>query len=129
LEQGKSQTFKKVERITSKKVIDSLFEAGNPSLTVFPFRVVYMTVPKNDVPVSILVSVSKRRFHDAVDRNRMKRFTREAYRKQKQILWDKLHDSNRSLDVAFIFIGSKLCSYQMIYKSVNKVLNRLVEEL
>lgn len=97
-------------------------------MTVFPFRVVYMRIPKKDVPVSILVSVPKKRFHNAVDRNRMKRLIREAYRRQKHILWSSMSDTDDGYAIAFICISSKLCSYQVVYKSMNKVLNRLAQE-
>lgn len=96
-------------------------------MTVFPFRVVYMRIPKKDVPVSILVSVPKKRFHHAVDRNRMKRLTREAYRRQKYILWNAISEQDEGFAIAFICISSKLCSYQIVYKSINKVLTRLAK--
>lgn len=122
------QTFKKAERITSKLLIDRLFNGEGSSMVVFPFRVVYMKIPKGEVPVSILVSVPKKRFHKAVDRNRMKRLTREAYRLQKQIIWNALEGTDGSLAIAFICIASDLCTYANVYKSMNKVLTRIANE-
>ena len=128
MELKESQQFRKAERITSKLLIDRLFDGeGTLSMTVFPFRVVYMRIPKKDVPVSILVSVPKKRFHHAVDRNRMKRLTREAYRRQKNILWNAISVQDEGFAIAFICISSKLCSYQIVYKSINKVLTRLAK--
>ncbi len=128
MELKESQQFRKAERITSKLLIDRLFDGeGTLSMTVFPFRVVYMRIPKKDVPVSILVSVPKKRFHHAVDRNRMKRLTREAYRRQKNILWNAISEQDEGFAIAFICISSKLCSYQIVYKSINKVLTRLAK--
>ena len=121
------QTFKKAERITSKLLIDRLFNGEGSSMVVFPFRVVYIRIPKGDVPVSILVSVPKKRFHKAVDRNRMKRLTREAYRRQKQILWNAMEGSDESIAVAFICIASSLCTYANVYKSMNKILTRIAD--
>ena len=128
MELKESQQFRKAERITSKLLIDRLFDGeGTLSMTVFPFRVVYMRIPKKDVPVSILVSVPKKRFHHAVDRNRMKRLTREAYRRQEYILWNAISEQDEGFAIAFICISSKLCSYQIVYKSINKVLTRLAK--
>lgn len=121
------QTFKKAERITSKLLIDRLFNGEGSSMVVFPFRVVYIRIPKGDVPVSILVSVPKKRFHKAVDRNRMKRLTREAYRRQKQILWNAMEESDESIAIAFICIASSLCTYANVYKSINKILTRIAD--
>ena len=60
-----------------------MFEGGvSKSFSIFPIRVVYMPVEQGEVPASILISVSKRRFKRAVKRNRVKRQIREAYRKK-----------------------------------------------
>ena len=121
------QSFKKAERITSKLLIDRLFNGEGSSMVVFPFRVVYIRIPKGEVPVSILVSVPKKRFHKAVDRNRMKRLTREVYRRQKQILWNAMEESDESIAIAFICIASSLCTYANVYKSMNKILTRIAD--
>ena len=78
------QTFQKRERIVSQKLMEQLFDGtSSHSMSVFPLRVVFMTVPRTEgaCPVQILVSVPKRRFKHAVDRNRVKRQVREAFRK------------------------------------------------
>ena len=120
-------TVTKKERICSKLIIDKLFEGGNQSMTVYPLRAVYMPVEKGEVPVSILVSVPKRRFHHAVDRNRMKRQIREAYRLNKHILWNKLGDAPKSLAIAFICIADKPCSTANVMNSMKKILHRIEE--
>ena len=72
-------TLRKSERLDKKKVIEKMFAGGSRSFSVFPLRVVYLPVEELEAPVSILVSVSKRRFKRAVKRNRVKRQIREAY--------------------------------------------------
>ena len=71
-------TLRKSERLDRKKVIEKMFAGGSRSFSVFPLRVVYLPVEELEAPVSILVSVSKRRFKRAVKRNRVKRQIREA---------------------------------------------------
>ena len=85
-------TLHKSERLDKKKVIDKMFSGGARSFSVFPLRVVYLPVEELEAPVSILVSVSKRRFKRAVKRNRVKRQIREAYRKNKHGLLQTLQD-------------------------------------
>ena len=63
-------TLRKSERLDKKKVIEKMFAGGSRSFSVFPLRVVYLPVEELEAPVSILVSVSKRRFKRAVKRNR-----------------------------------------------------------
>lgn len=132
----------KCERLTSQIVIDKLFAGGNASMAVFPLRVVFMKVEKatesseaskvSDAlkaapPVSILVSVPKKRFRHAVDRNRMKRLVREAYRLNKHILWEALEGKDERLVLAFVCITDSLPSFSMVQKSVKKALVRIAE--
>lgn len=129
-------TFKKSERLCSQLVIDKLFAGGNASMAAFPLRIVYMKqsigaeVGCVDVPpVSVLISVPKRRFRHAVDRNRMKRLIREAYRTNKHILWEMLKDKDYRIVLAFVCITDKMPSYAMVRKSVSKALTRISESL
>lgn len=128
--------FRKSERLNSKLIIDKLFAGGNRSSAVFPLRVVYMLLPAgeapetlDDVPVSILISVPKKRFHNAVDRNRMKRLVREAYRTNKGILWDAMKERDDKLVIGFVCITDVLPSYRQVHKAVSKALTRISESL
>ena len=100
--------FTKRERIVSKRLMEQLFENGRShSLTVFPLRAVYQvlgdgcwvmgdsqtTNTQHPTPnTQILVSVSKRNFKHAVDRNHVRRLTRECYRLRKDTLYNFLQD-------------------------------------
>lgn len=121
-------TFKKQERICSKKAIEHLFSGKANSFTVFPFRVVYEEVEKeDDFPLAILISVSKRRFKHAVKRNRIKRQIREGYRKNKHELSTLLAQENKKLHVAFIYIDKSIRSTEKIEKGVCRTLDKLKE--
>lgn len=79
-------SFPKKEKLTSKIIIDRLFKNGE-SRFKYPFRVLFLFSDSytEDFP-QVLISVSKRNFKRAVDRNRIKRLIREAYRLQKNDL-------------------------------------------
>ena len=126
----------KSERLTSQLVIEKLFAGGNASMAAFPLRIVFMQMKKQggedvkDEPlVSILVSVPKKRFRHAVDRNRMKRLVREAYRLNKHILWDALEGKDYRLALAFVCITDTLPSFYAVNKSMKKALTRITERL
>ena len=129
-------TFRKSERINSKLIIDKLFAGGNSSNAVFPLRIVYMAIPKeeapqsmDDVPASILISVPKKRFRNAVDRNRLKRLIREAYRTNKGVLWQVLGGKGYKVAIAFISITDKMPTFYQVNKAVARALIIISEKI
>src|SRR5438309_2863389 len=79
---AKQYGFGKTDRLKSRKQIDELFARGK-SIVVFPVRVSYRFFSSEAIILQAAVSVSKKHFKKAVDRNRIKRLLREAYRLQK----------------------------------------------
>ncbi|WP_315818753.1 ribonuclease P protein component [Paraflavitalea speifideaquila] len=96
----KKLTLGKQERLKSRKLIDQLFKEGR-SFSVFPYRVYYLVrhasaLQPNNILPQFGVGVSTRNFKHAVDRNRIKRVTREAYRVQKIPLQDLLQEKKNT---------------------------------
>ena len=112
-------TFKKEERLKSRKVISYLFEDGK-IIHAHPFKVLYnLTNSENSLfPVQFAVSVSKKNFRKAVDRNRLKRKIREAYRLNKSVLYKSLIENNQNLNLFVIYTASDELDYQLIEKGV-----------
>lgn len=124
-------TLCKAERLHSKIVIEKMFAGGcSRSFSVFPLRVVYMPVgEEQEMPASILVSVPKKRFKRAVKRNRVKRQVREAYRKNKELLWDALSEKGHGVTIAFIYLADELVATAEIEEKVKILLGRIAEKL
>lgn len=126
-------TLNKAERLCSKKLIERLFAGGNSSFPAFPLRVVYMWLSpeESEAKVSIMTSVPKKRFKHAVDRNRVKRQIREAYRLNKHILSDAMDvaEEEKHLVVAFIWLDNRLHSTQEIGFKVKKLLHHIAESI
>lgn len=120
--------FAKKERVTGDKRVDALFSQGR-SFISYPFRVVYLKVEQEAVawPLSILVSVPKRRIRSAVRRNRMKRQVRESYRLNKSLFFgnELKRETVGHYDVAFVCVADKLCNYQVVEKGMKKALEEL----
>ena len=123
-------TLCKAERLHSKIVIEKMFAGGfSRSFSVFPLRAVYMSVEQQEVPVSILISVPKKRFKRAVKRNRVKRQIREAYRKNKGPLCQVLQEKRLGLTISFIYLSDELCRTEEIEEKVKVLLARIAERL
>ncbi len=119
------QTFKKEERLHSKKRIGRLFSEGE-DFFIYPFKVVYKTIPEaSDYPVQLLISVSKQKFKHAVKRNRVKRLIREAYRKNKSIVYEQDKGDESTLLAGLIYVADTIMDYRQIEKKIILILQRL----
>lgn len=131
MEKEHSYTFRKVERLCSKRQIDALFSGSGKSLSVYPLRAVYMPLASEKAlpPVSVLISVSKRHFKHAVSRNRVKRQIREAYRKNKHILYEALQLSDKRVNVAFLWLADRIYSSADVESALRRLLYRISEDM
>ena len=126
----KRNTFKKNERLCSRILMDRLFQGNNRSISAFPLRAVFLPVESSvQEGVSVLISVPKKRFHDAVDRNRVKRQLREAYRKHKHALAEQMAGREQGLLIAFIYVSSQIESSAHIEKRMARLLEKIGEAL
>ena len=122
-------TFRKRERMVSNLLIEALFENGNSqSVSAFPLRAVYRMIERREghAPVQVLISVPKKRFKHAVDRNRVKRQIREAYRHHKQLLWEGMAEHQEML-VGFIWLSDKHYPTNEMETRVVRILQRIAK--
>lgn len=117
----KQFTLGKNERLKSRKAIEQLFKEGK-SFAISPFRVYHSPAPH---AVQFGVGVSTRNFKKAVDRNRIKRLMREAYRLQKIGLTEQLKEKQKGLNIFLIYTGKELPDYKLVSEKVNVILNKL----
>ncbi len=122
------QTFKKEERLSRKKIVDQLFSEGK-SFVIFPYRIVWMSYDlETDYPAQVLINVSKKKFKRAVDRNLIKRRTREAYRRNKESWYKFLEGNNFKCAFALLYISNEITSYKAIEEKIILSLQRLQSE-
>jgi ribonuclease P protein component len=123
-----TQSFKKDERLSSQKIIERLFAEGK-RFTIFPLGVVWLTTSlESSSPVQVLISVSRKKFKRAVDRNLLKRRMREAYRRNKQPLLEGLVKKDLQCVIGLIYNGSELATFKEIEEKIILVLQRLQKE-
>lgn len=117
------------EHLKKKSVIDKLYAQGL-SVTAYPLRAVFLELPFEDgEPLSkVLISVSKRRFRHAVDRNLVKRRLREAYRLNKVPFISSLSRMGKNMAVAILYMDSKHNSTELLKRKMVKLLASIIEK-
>ena len=117
--------FTQKERLTSKKMIEELFERGS-SFSLHPFRVLYLANPKPASSHQVMISVPRKNFKRAVQRNLIKRRIREAYRLNKSAIGmgDK---ATIPYLLAYIYISKEVLSYGKISEKLKSSLERLIQ--
>ena len=119
-------TLGKQERLKSKKLIEKLYAEGD-SVKTFPLRMMYVqTAHTSEFPCQVGVSVAKRNYKLAVDRNRLKRLMRETYRLQKQIVYNNLEEPYVFM---ISYIGREEIKYEDLYLKMEKLLTLFIDKV
>lgn len=121
---AKKLTLGKMERLKSRKQIELLFSGGK-KFSITPFRVHYLFNTSASPPLQFGVGASNKNFKKAVDRNKIKRRVREAYRLQKTFLEQKLKEKKCQLSMFVIYTGKEMPDYKEVFIQLNKILEKL----
>lgn len=123
-----NQRFSKGEHLCSKKLIDELFSKGSSTFS-YPIKLFYLhTKAVQSNGVQVLVSASKKHFKRAVDRNKVKRLLREAYRKNKGILKNLPADKDGVMLLGIIYTGKTILPFKELERKIILILRRLTEQ-
>lgn len=119
-------TYPKNEKLKSKNTIDLLFSEGK-SVSKYPLRLVFVENPLEEKEIIKMgVSVSKKHFKNAVDRNYFKRLLRETYRLNKHILVENL---DKPYAFMFFYQSKDRLNYQEINEKTIKLFQKFVENV
>lgn len=121
-------TLPKSEILSKRDEISALMKGGK-SFAKHPVRVVYNHVAAEAPEVKVFFSAPKRNFKRAVDRNRIKRLMKEAYRLNKTILSDTARVSGKTIHVAFLFTGREVPVYNEVQDKIILLLQRFQTEI
>ncbi|MCQ2208380.1 MAG: ribonuclease P protein component [Paludibacteraceae bacterium] len=120
-------TFPKEEHLYGQTAVDMLFRKGK-SFLAFPVKVTYL-VTTDELPVRCMVVAPKKKFKHAVDRNRVKRQLREAYRKNKFGLQDWAVSHEQQLHFSMVYVGDRLMPSNVVERKIKVALEKLLEKL
>lgn len=124
----KEFSYNKKEKLKAKKQLDNVFENGK-GFTVFPLKILYVLNAEQDNIIKTGVGVSSKNFKKAVQRNRIKRLLREAYRTEKQPLHLYLNNNKKQLAIFLLFIDKVMPQYNLLKAAMNVCIKRLINEL
>ncbi|WP_228853089.1 ribonuclease P protein component [Aegicerativicinus sediminis] len=118
-------TYKKNEKLKNKRLIDALFSEGK-SISVYPLRMIYISLPEEQNKIwKVGVSVSKRSFKRAVDRNRIKRLMRECYRLNKPHFFNNI---SRSSAFMILYLGNETYDFDALNTKMKQLLKQFVSK-
>ncbi|TBV28327.1 ribonuclease P protein component [Meridianimaribacter sp. CL38] len=116
-------TYNKKEKLKSKKLIEQLFAEGQ-SVSAYPLKLIYLPVNFDDsVSLKTGVTVSKRKFKNAVDRNRIKRLMREAYRLNKAVIFNNI---TTQYALMILYIGNDGITFEVLDTKMKVLLNKFL---
>lgn len=116
------------ERLKREQHIKALFQSGK-ALSAFPVRIVWQLAPAAEpFPIRAGFSAPKKAFRHAVERNRIKRLLREAWRLQKPTLASSV-PPGRQLRLFILYTDKTLPDYQAVYAAIGKCILQLQKAL
>lgn len=119
-------TYPKNEKLKSKKLIDLLFSEGK-SVSKYPLRLVYVPFElENNEKLKFGVSVSKKHFKKAVDRNYYKRLLRECYRLNKHLLLENL---DKSYVMMFFYQSKETMNFHEMNEKTIQLFEKFIQEI
>lgn len=119
-------TFRNEEKLKKKNLITELFASGK-SVSVFPLKMIYLQYDhESPYKIQAGVSVSKRNFKSAVDRNRIKRLMRESYRKNKYLIYNN-EDTKKHI-LMFIYQGKNEVKYELMEEKMIQLIEKFLQK-
>ena len=132
-------TLRKDEKLRHKTLVDGVFESGT-TLYEYPLRLTWRVIspeelegsfrngsPEGIGPLQMLITVPKKKLRHAVDRVRIRRLIREAYRLNRLPLKEtsESREDIRTISMAFIYPHTEKMEYAAIEKKMTRLLDKV----
>ncbi len=125
----RQKKFRKAERLKHRKAIGALFDRRSPSFGQYPVRLIYRQSEHGwqGSPVRVAFSVPKRKFPKAVDRNRIRRQLKEAWRLHKPTLYEGLPEHQPTYNFMILYVAKEAVPFSAIEKAIRAMIRRFLK--
>jgi len=123
----KANKLPNTERVKSPQRVSEIYYKGVAGF-VYPFKyhfISQLTEKADQSLLKICIAVSKKKFKHAVDRNRVKRLTKEAYRLNKMGFYDNPANLNKQVELYLVYIGKDLPEYEVVEKGIKSIIQKI----
>ncbi|PHN05578.1 ribonuclease P protein component [Flavilitoribacter nigricans DSM 23189 = NBRC 102662] len=112
-------------------MIQAMFSRQGESFGQYPLRLVWMPMEerRSEFPVQFGLSVPKRHFKKAVQRNVLRRKIREAYRLNKYRIYRDLPDEEQQYGFMVLYTGREMHDYETIEKAMQQMIRRFIKKV
>ena len=127
--EGTSHTFHKLEKLSHKASIDAIFQKKGKSIFKPPILLAYFeTELITPFPCQLLVSVSKRKFKRATDRNRIKRQITDIYRLQKHKIYAAIPE-NKKYAFGVLFLNNQMPEHSTLQNNLTLAIDEFIKRI
>jgi ribonuclease P protein component len=123
----KANKLPNTERVKSPQRVSEIYYKGVAGF-VYPFKFHFLSQPSEHTEqplLKICIAVSKKKFKHAVDRNRVKRLVKEAYRLNKMAFYENPDNINKQVELYLVFVGKDLPAYQVVEKGIKSIIQKI----
>lgn len=121
-------SYNKKEKLKSRKQLEQIFTEGK-SFNIFPVKIFYALNEEQDNIIKTGVGVSRKIFRKSVERNKIKRLLREAYRTEKVELLNYLEKNKKQIALFFLYIDKTEPDYFSLKQTIQKAIKKLISEM
>jgi ribonuclease P protein component len=126
---GTTNSFHKLEKLSHKASIDAIFQKKGQSIFKPPILLAYLkTELHSPYSCQVMISVGKRKFKNATDRNRIKRQIADAYRKQKHRIYDVITDDSQ-FALGILFLGKTHPTYEEVENKLTLAIDEFIKRI
>ncbi len=124
----KGNRLYKYEKLCSRTAINNIFQGGKSAIC-YPLRAAFTICDEETTPAQFLITIPKKKIRKAVNRVLLRRRVREAYRLNRPLLFNPLHEYGKSLKIAFVYLSDEIVDYNTINTKMQALMAKVLTKV